>query len=62
MADHEDHFVRIHGETLLMKVKVGDEAPDFALDSHRGGKVKLSSFRGKRRVVVAFHPFAWTPN
>jgi peroxiredoxin len=45
-----------------MNVKTGDEAPDFELDSHRGGKVRLSSFRGTRRVIVAFHPFAWTPN
>jgi peroxiredoxin len=44
-----------------MKVNVGDEAPDFELASHRGGKVKLSELRGRKNVVVAFHPFAWTP-
>ena len=44
-----------------MALKVGDEAPDFELRSHRGGTVKLSDFRGKRRVVVAFHPLAFTP-
>jgi peroxiredoxin len=44
-----------------MTLKVGDEAPDFELRSHRGGTVKLSDFRGKRRVVVAFHPLAFTP-
>ena len=38
----------------------GDTAPDFELRSHRGGTVKLSSLRGKR-VVVAFHPLAFTP-
>ena len=42
-------------------LKVGDEAPDFELRSHRGGTVKLSDFRGKRQVVVAFHPLAFTP-
>jgi peroxiredoxin len=42
-------------------LKPGDPAPDFELRSHRGGTVKLSSFRGKRRVVVAFHPLAFTP-
>ena len=44
-----------------MALKVGDDAPDFELRSHRGGTVKLSSFRGERQVVVAFHPLAFTP-
>jgi peroxiredoxin len=44
-----------------MALKVGDEAPDFELRSHRGGSVKLSDFRGKRQVVIAFHPLAFTP-
>jgi peroxiredoxin len=44
-----------------MALKVGDEAPDFELRSHRGGTVKLSDFRGRRQVVVAFHPLAFTP-
>jgi peroxiredoxin len=44
-----------------MALIVGDEAPDFELRSHRGGTVKLSDFRGKRQVVVAFHPLAFTP-
>ena len=42
-------------------LKTGDEAPDFELRSHRGGTVKLSDFRGKKNVVVAFHPLAFTP-
>ena len=42
-------------------LKPGDEAPDFALRSHRGATVKLSDFRGKKNVVLAFHPLAFTP-
>jgi peroxiredoxin len=44
-----------------MAVKVGEEAPDFELRSHRGGVVKLSDFRGRKNVVIAFHPLAFTP-
>ena len=44
-----------------MALKPGDAAPDFELRSHRGGTVKLSDFRGKKNVVVAFHPLAFTP-
>jgi len=40
---------------------IGQTAPDFELVSHRGGTVRLSSFRGRRHVVVAFHPLAFTP-
>ena len=44
-----------------MALKAGDMAPDFELRSHRGGTVKLSDFRGRRNVVVAFHPLSFTP-
>jgi peroxiredoxin len=44
-----------------MSVKPGDEAPDFELRSHRGGTVKLSDYRGRQSVVLAFHPLAFTP-
>ena len=44
-----------------MALKPGDEAPDFELRSHRGGTVTLSDFRGRKNVVVAFHPLAFTP-
>ncbi|MCY4662753.1 MAG: redoxin domain-containing protein [Acidobacteria bacterium] len=44
-----------------MPLTIGDAAPDFELDSHLGRKVRLSSFRGRKHVVIAFHPLAWTP-
>ena len=44
-----------------MLLKIGEEAPDFELDSHLGHKVRLLSFRGIKNVVVVFHPLAWTP-
>jgi peroxiredoxin len=42
-------------------LKVGDMAPDFTLPSTPLGKpVKLSDFRGKSAVVLAFFPAAFT--
>jgi len=39
---------------------VGDLAPDFTADSTSGQPVTLSSFQGKRRVLLAFFPLAFT--
>jgi peroxiredoxin len=44
-----------------MALKPGEDAPDFELRSHRGGTVRLSDFRGRKNVVIAFHPLAFTP-
>jgi peroxiredoxin len=44
-----------------MALQPGQEAPDFELRSHRGGTVRLADFRGKKNVVLAFHPLAFTP-
>ena len=47
-----------------MALKVGDVAPEFelpAVEGERRLKIKLSDFRGKKHVVVAFHPLNWTP-
>ncbi len=47
-----------------MALKVGDMAPDFELPAVEGDKpltVKLSDYRGKKNVVVSFHPLDWTP-
>ena len=41
-------------------LKVGDMAPDFTLPSTIGGKVTLSEYRGKKNVVLAFFPGAFT--
>ena len=47
-----------------MALKVGDLAPDFELPAVEGEqrlKIKLSDFRGKRNVLLTFHPLNWTP-
>jgi alkyl hydroperoxide reductase subunit AhpC len=45
----------------LLKVKVGDRAPEFALPSVEGGKISLHEYYGKKNVVISFVPAAWTP-
>ncbi len=42
-------------------IETGNEAPDFDLQVERSNRVRLSDFRGKRNVLLVFHPFAWTP-
>jgi cytochrome oxidase Cu insertion factor (SCO1/SenC/PrrC family) len=41
-------------------LKVGDDAPDFTLRSDQGATVKLSDYRGKQKVVLAFYVLAFT--
>ena len=42
-----------------MPLKVGEMSPDFTLKDQHGKEFKLSDFRGKR-VLLSFHPLAWT--
>jgi cytochrome oxidase Cu insertion factor (SCO1/SenC/PrrC family) len=42
------------------KIKVGSIAPNFTLRDQDGKEVKLSDFRGKKNVVLAFYVFAFT--
>ena len=60
----------IAGSTLLAqqvqqgrehsRLKVGDKAPDFTLPATNNTTFKLSDYRGKKNVVVAFFPAAFT--
>jgi len=45
---------------LMSNVKIGDPAPDFTLPDHTGKQVKLSDFKGKKNVVLAFYVLAFT--
>jgi cytochrome oxidase Cu insertion factor (SCO1/SenC/PrrC family) len=41
-------------------LKVGDVAPDFTLPDQNRKPVKLSEFRGKKTVILAFYVLAFT--
>jgi peroxiredoxin Q/BCP len=41
-------------------LKVGDAAPDFTLRGTDGKTYKLSDFKGKKNVVLAFFVLAFT--
>ena len=46
-----------------LKLRVGDPAPDFKLQYFDGNDLKdvrLSDYRGKKNVVLAFYVFAFT--
>ncbi|HEU5143713.1 MAG TPA: peroxiredoxin [Dermatophilaceae bacterium] len=40
--------------------KVGEEAPDFALRDQHGEEIRLSSYRGRKNVLLVFYPFAFS--
>lgn len=41
-------------------LKVDHVAPDFTLRSDEGNTVKLSDYRGKKNVILAFYVLAFT--
>lgn len=53
----------------VYELAVGEEAPDFELEATgdaagKGGPrktIRLSDYRGKKNVMIAFYPAAFTP-
>ena len=43
----------------MNRIAVGDIAPDFVLKDNRVQDVRLSDYRGKK-VLLSWHPLAWT--
>ena len=42
------------------RLKAGDIAPDFTLLANNWKQVKLSDYRGKKNVILAFYVLAFT--
>jgi mycoredoxin-dependent peroxiredoxin len=51
----------IRSQPVTKTLKVGDAAPDFTLRTTNGNEWHLADFRGKKNVVLAFVPFAFSP-
>ncbi|KUP97339.1 peroxiredoxin [Thermobifida cellulosilytica] len=43
-----------------MPIEVGRPAPDFELADQHGQTVRLSDFRGRKRVMAVFYPLAFS--
>lgn len=41
------------------RIKVGDTLPDFTLKDHHGKELHSTELKGKK-VLLSFHPLAWT--
>lgn len=45
----------------MLKIKIGEKAPDFTLPAVSGKEISLHQFKGTKHVVISFVPAAWTP-
>ncbi len=55
-------MLSVEGDFLIQEkcIRVGKSAPDFNLFDHNNKEFRLSEFKGNR-VLLSFHPLAWTP-
>jgi cytochrome oxidase Cu insertion factor (SCO1/SenC/PrrC family) len=49
-----------HGQQAAPKLEVGMLAPEFSVPDHNGNVVNLKDFLGKKAVLLAFYPKAFT--
>ena len=45
---------------MAKEITIGQEAPDFTLESTIGDKVTLSQYRGQKNVLLAFYVLDFT--
>jgi cytochrome oxidase Cu insertion factor (SCO1/SenC/PrrC family) len=50
----------VSASSSALALEVGDKAPDFELESSKGGKLKLSDLKGKN-VLINFYVLDFSP-
>jgi len=50
----------VGASTAARALEIGDKAPDFELESTKGGKLKLSDLKG-RNVLINFYVLDFSP-
>jgi peroxiredoxin len=55
---HESNSKSLHGEIMPT---IGAPAPEFTLKDQDQKEVKLSDYKGKKKVVLVFYPLDWSP-
>lgn len=53
-------FILFSSAAEATRLKAGDAAPDFTLEATDGKTYRLSDFKGKQAVVIAWFPKAYT--
>ena len=53
-------FVLLAMTRFAAAIEVGEKAPDFELESTKGGKLQLSSLKGKN-VLINFYVLDFSP-
>lgn len=59
-AAAQEHQQQRQAAVQRTHLKVGDPAPEFTLPDNKRQPVTLSSFQGKKNVVLAFYVLAFT--
>ena len=63
-AYNSAHLAPKEWSGMMMPLKAGDVAPDFEVPAVLGEtktRFRLSNFKGRRHVVLAFYALDWTP-
>lgn len=47
--------------TIQTELEIGQDAPEFKLQAYPSGEYKLSQFKGRKNVILAFYPKDDTP-
>jgi peroxiredoxin len=61
MMEFESFRINTQFPEETMPATVGAPAPEFSLKDQDQKDVKLSDYKGKKRVVLVFYPLDWSP-